>query len=535
MMAGGAKTLLRGMTVLFLVTSGVFFVATLAASDRRAVVVALVITAALLVVSKPIWRRVDRLFMSIARRRALAVISIGGATLLLNASLGSFVHHPEPAVRDEFSYLLAHDTFANGRLTNPTHPLWEHFEAGHIIHQPTYQSKYPPGQGLALAFGQAFFGDPAVGVWVSIAIACSAITWTLQAWHPPRWAFLGGLLFMLNFDVFRFWGQSYWGGAVAATGGALLFGALPRITQVTSAKPSLLVKHVVLMGVGLTLLAYSRPFEGFVASLPAAAALFIWFARAQSLPSSTILANVAVPIVMVLMAAAAWLGYYNSKVTGNALRMPYQVWAEQQQLQMGRVLISAVDFAGESGINRWNGSDIPASILAERQVQINARRPAIKLLRQYVFYIGIPLAIPFFMLPCIVHDRRMQFAIVTCSVTLAAILMNHAGGFAHYTAPVAGLITVIAMQGLRILRLWRWHNRHVGVLLARGIAVFRALFARMSAIHEMDPQPGGNTDAVESRSRPGRKEATGEGWPASCHGPVCARSHLVSRMGVQPI
>ena len=60
---------------------------------------------------------------------------------------------------------------------------------------------------------------------------------------------------MLEFGPLRYWMNTYWGGAVSAAAGCLIFGALPRLRDRGRTRDALLLGA----GFGLQLLA--RPFE----------------------------------------------------------------------------------------------------------------------------------------------------------------------------------------------------------------------------------------------------------------------------------
>jgi hypothetical protein len=412
------------------------------------------------------FRAASRGFSRIARQRGLSVALVGLLSLGVNVSVSFFVRMPQPSIHDEFSYLLAADTFARGRLANPSHPMWVHFESFHIIQNPTYASKYPPAQGLIMAAGQFFGGGPIAGVWLSIALACAATCWMLQAWLPLRWALLGALLVALHPRILWWWGQSYWGGAVAMFAGALVFGALRRIIH----RPRL--RNALLMGLGLAVLANSRPYEGLVASFPALAVLFAWMVGKSGPPVRVSLLRVVLPILIVLAPAIVAMGLYNLRVTGAASQMPYQLYETtygSRPLFLWQYPKAEPTYRHEvmrTFYKDWELTRYMRQRALPQFIEVSVQ----KVKRLWWFYLGYLLTVSLVMLPWVLKKRWMWFALLTCGLSIAASL-QFPWTFPHYTAPITGLVFLLVLEGMRRLRLWQWQGKPTGRFMVRAITV----------------------------------------------------------------
>ena len=150
---------------------------------------------------------VERRLHLLAERPRLAVAAVGLFALAVRLALLPVAPVPVPGTHDDFSYLLAADTFMYGRLANPPHPLWPFFETFHTIHHPTYASMYPPLQGASLFIGRLISGQAWTGALLAAAGMCAALTWMLQGWFPAGWALVGGALAVLRIGTFSVLGE----------------------------------------------------------------------------------------------------------------------------------------------------------------------------------------------------------------------------------------------------------------------------------------------------------------------------------------
>ncbi len=268
---------------------------------------------------------IESAFVRFAQRKNLAIALAGLLPLLARALLLPILPVPRPAIQDEFSYLLASDTFAHGRLANPTPALAEHFETLQELIRPVYASKYPPLSGLVMAAAQKLTGQPWLGVWLSMGVLCALLCWALQGWLPAAWALAGSLIAVLHIGIVSYWTESYWGGTCAAIGGALLIGALPRLIDPPRASPALA------FAAGLAILANTRPFEGLVFAVVCSGYLVLQWTRERA-AMSAVLRRAILPMALLLIPVAAWMAYYNVRVTGHALELPYVAHDRQYAL-----------------------------------------------------------------------------------------------------------------------------------------------------------------------------------------------------------
>jgi hypothetical protein len=414
-------------------------------------------------VSERFLGRIETAFSRFAVHKVLAVLFLFLFVIGLRLALLGLLPVPNPGIHDEFSYLLMGDTFAHGRLANPTHPLWRSFETFHVLWFPTYASKYPPAQGIVLAAGQ-LLGNPWTGVLLSAAAMAAAFVWMLQAWIPARWAFLAGVLAALRLCVASYWINSYWGGAVAAIGGALVLGAIGRVKR----RPSLGMG--IALGLGVALLLNSRPYESVFFCTPIAIAALFWiwreFKKAETRRAA--LRLVVLPAGILLLATACLMARYNWRVTGHATLPPYSYDA--------RLHNSAALFVWQTPkpALHYDNAEMENFYNQYERLAYDRTWPTFQAVFQDKWkhcslaflwpacWLLVPSA--FFLF----RDSRLRLLLLTLLAVLFGYCLVVWPG-PHYLAPAAGVLFAVLAQSIRHLRTMRILRRPIGAALSRTI------------------------------------------------------------------
>jgi hypothetical protein len=381
----------------------------------------------------PAWLGIPHL-----SRPWLAALLLAGGVIALRLALIPVLPVPAPLVSDEFSHLLLADTLVNGRLANPTHPFWQHFESLHIIQQPHYVSNYFPGQAVFLAAGIMALHSAWAGVLAGCFFFLLTLYWALRGWMPSRWALLGTLLAGLRFGIASYWVNAYHGGFIPAAGGALVLGAYARLER----RPSL--RQGALLGLGLAILAVTRPFEGVAYAVP-----FLLMLTWQNRKRAEGLVKIAVPALALTAAALAGLGVYLKHVTGSPFITAYQIsqktygwpmslaWTPPQHIE--NRLVEMANYYNYEVSEHVKVGD-PVNFIEYFTLHLE---------EYWRFFFGPGLTIPLLMLGGVWRRRKMLFAGAAGGIT--AILLEGAAS-PHYLAPAAAVLIAILVECCRHLQ-----------------------------------------------------------------------------------
>ena len=423
------------------------------------------------------------MFNRVASNRATACLLVTVCVLITRAALLPIVPIPDPVIRDEFSHLFGAETYAAGRVANPTHPRWEHFEAPYTIQKPTNVSAYPPGQALVLAVGKVIGGHPWWGVWLSTGVLCGVICWALQGWLPPRWALFGAIIAALRYGLLSYWMNSYWGGPVPALGGALTFGALPRLRQGRTSNAIIFVS-------GLIITTAARPYEGLVTALAVSIVALWWlFRKPKSGQAFTVrevfTARMVVPAGVIVLVSGLGALYYCVRTTGT-IELPYQVYIREYKAdrhfipmqlpperdyrhdvfrEMARVFTEHLEARSKRGF-----------------VKRNLERAA----TWWTFYCGPVLSVVMVLGWRALLDGRLR-PLLIASVVFALGLSIEVPRMPHYAAPFTIVWMVVWVQAARHVSVTRYGRGLVRLVPAALAVVLSYRIAQFIAIPKAPP------------------------------------------------
>jgi hypothetical protein len=382
------------------------------------------------------WAWTRGWFERLKQHTLWCMVLIGALPVALRLLLLRHCPVPIAAGADDFGYVLLGDTLAHFRLSNPPHPLHQFFESVFVLQNPTYSSIYPLGQGIVLAFGKLVFGSFWAGVLISSGAFCASCYWMMRGWMSPGWAFVGGLIGLMQFGPLCQWTNTYWGGAVSATAGCLAVGALPRLRTGG-------LRTAMVLGLGFAVQWLTRPFE-FVLLVVAVGMYVVWIGRRD------LTLKRAAIVVAFVGAALLFSGVQNKAATGSWTTLPYML--SRYQYGVPSTFTFQAHPVPHRLLTREQELDYRAQVSVHDAAGGFAERLGYRV-RFYRFFLFAPLYVSFIVFVLMARTRREWW--VVASILVFAIGTNvYPYFFPHYVAAVACLFVFAAVRGLEEIERW---------------------------------------------------------------------------------
>jgi len=221
------------------------------------------------------------------------------------------------------------------------------------------------------------------------------------------------------------------------------------------------------IGAGIAILGITRPYECVLLCIPATLALVRWLKVGKNRPPAQRLYRLAATPILMVVATAAWLGYYDYRAFGSPLTLPYTVnratyamapyyvWQKPRPEPHYRYQAMRNFYYYElTGLDPFH--TLPGAI----------GKTLKKILSAVLFFGGIAFLPLLFMLPRVLGDRRIRFLVI-CVLVLMAGMVIEIFLLPHYLAPFTAALYAVGLQALRHMRAWKPGKQPVGRMLAR--------------------------------------------------------------------
>src|SRR5260370_6473046 len=266
--------------------------------------------------------------------------------------------------------------------------------------------------------------------------------------------------------------NGHWGGAVSATAGCLVFGALPRLRE------SGRTRDAALLGLGMALQVLTRPYESILLVL----SVLLFF-----LPVLRKLASAVPVVVLVVVPAIAITLLQNKEVTGSWNTLPYLL--SRYQYGVPTTFTFQPNPVPHRELTVEQDLDYKVQVAVHGDDRDTVGEYFNRLLRRVRFYrfFFLPplyLAMPFFL----VRLREFRFAWVTAALLIFALGANlYPYFYPHYIAAVTCLCVLVSVAGLERLSQLSIRGRPAGMDAALLILfLFAPHFLFWSAFHIFD-------------------------------------------------